>query len=357
MPAELPVVSSSPNGTPVEPGQIEKALKRLWAESDGVSTRASLMNLAVYSEDPNGLDTGSALVSELTRTHACRAILINAHPDAPESRVQSWINVHCHVSRAGAKQVCCEQLSFLLEGAATQHIPNIVFSHLDSDLPLTFCWLGNLHSFTDQRFWTWVDKLIVDSLNWTDPKAELALLRDILKSAPRLCMRDINWMRSVYLRGALTQAFDHPAARVLLDDLAEIEIHHTAERRLTALLVLSWMWVRLGWKEVRRDGSNFVAVTEGENPREIKITLRAAAGEGFSLMALRSRDSAGEVLITREPGAEHYRTRMRLRGEGTTERLTPAGTRGVPALINEELARGSRSRNCEITLGRTLELL
>lgn len=344
-------------GTPVEPALIDKTLKRLWAESDNVSTRASLMNLAIYSEDPDGLDTGSALISELTRTHACRAILINARPGAEGSRVRSWINVHCHTTRAGAKQVCCEQLSFLLEGGATQRIPNIVFSHLDSDLPLTFCWLGNLHTFTDQRFWTWVDKLIVDSLNWTDPKKELALLQDILKSAPRLCMRDINWMRSVYLRGALTQALDHPAALALLENLGEIEIHHTAERRLTALLVLGWMWVRLGWKEVRRDGSNFIGTTGGETPREFKITLKPAAGEGFTLLALRDAAGEGEVLITREQGAAHYRARTRLPGEGTTERLTPAGTRGVPALINEELSRGSRSRNCEITLQRVLELL
>lgn len=347
-------------GLPVEPGKIDKALKQMWLDAEGVSTRASLVNLAVYSEEPDGLEQGSALISELTRTHACRAILINAQSAAAESRVQAWINVHCHITRAGAKQVCCEQISFLLEGAATLRIPSIVFSHLDSDLPLVFCWLGPLHEFPDSRLWSWVDKLIVDSLNWANPKQELAMLRDMMGRAPRLSVRDINWMRSVYLRGALTQVFDHPSARQMLGDLAEIEIHHTPERRLTALLVVGWLSARLNWQNVRRNGGDFIATMQpgaGEPSREICIRLREAAGEGFSRMTLATTQGDAEVSITRERGAAHYTTTVRLPGEGTTTRLLPAGTRGVCALLNEELARGSRSRNSEIALERILELL
>ena len=37
-------------GLPVEIGQIERELKKLWDASNEVMTRASLINLAVYSE-------------------------------------------------------------------------------------------------------------------------------------------------------------------------------------------------------------------------------------------------------------------------------------------------------------------
>ncbi len=36
-------------GVPVEVGKIDHELKKLWQESEGAVTRASLMNLAVYS--------------------------------------------------------------------------------------------------------------------------------------------------------------------------------------------------------------------------------------------------------------------------------------------------------------------
>jgi len=39
-------------GAPVEIGKIEQELKKLWQEGEGVITRASLMNLAAYSEQP-----------------------------------------------------------------------------------------------------------------------------------------------------------------------------------------------------------------------------------------------------------------------------------------------------------------
>jgi len=38
-------------GLPVEVSKIDQELKKLWQESQGAATRASLVNLAVYSED------------------------------------------------------------------------------------------------------------------------------------------------------------------------------------------------------------------------------------------------------------------------------------------------------------------
>src|SRR5205809_131356 len=43
-------------GVPVEVGKIDQKLKKLWQESEGAVTRASPMNLAVYSDEPGSLD-------------------------------------------------------------------------------------------------------------------------------------------------------------------------------------------------------------------------------------------------------------------------------------------------------------
>src|ERR1700730_1236028 len=129
-------------GLPVEIGKIDRELKKLWAESGSVMTRASLMNLAVYSEAPGSLPLNTKIIFKITQGQACRAIVISANPDAEENRVEAWISAQCHISRAGGKQVCSEQLAFLLEGPSARLLPNIVFSQLDSDLPFYLWWQG-----------------------------------------------------------------------------------------------------------------------------------------------------------------------------------------------------------------------
>src|SRR5947207_9499801 len=139
------VVQTFSPGLPVEIGKIDRELKKLWAESSGAMTRASLMNLAVYSEAPGSLPLNTEIIFKITEDHACRAIVISANPDAKENRVEAWISAHCHISRAGGKQVCSEQLSFLLEGPCAWLLPNMVFSQLDFDILFYFWWQCELY--------------------------------------------------------------------------------------------------------------------------------------------------------------------------------------------------------------------
>ena len=61
-------------GLAVEISKIEKELKKLWAQSEGVMARASLINLAVYTEAPGSLEKNTQLVAKVAENHACRAI-------------------------------------------------------------------------------------------------------------------------------------------------------------------------------------------------------------------------------------------------------------------------------------------
>src|SRR5881397_2747249 len=90
-------------GLPVELGRIDKELKKLWAQSEGAMTRASLVNLAVYSEQPGSLEKNTQLMARITQNHACRALVIGANRESKENSVEAWVNAHCHVSRAGGK--------------------------------------------------------------------------------------------------------------------------------------------------------------------------------------------------------------------------------------------------------------
>ena len=77
-------MSTSPNPIPevcpelgieVPVSKIDLELRKLW-EQDEARTNASLMNLVVYSEKPGALIENSAIIRELTREHACRALLV-----------------------------------------------------------------------------------------------------------------------------------------------------------------------------------------------------------------------------------------------------------------------------------------
>src|SRR4051812_29442341 len=96
-------------GTPVELGQIGRELKKLWESTGGTQTRASLVNFAVVCEAPEAREENPRLISEFTRDHSCRALLLARDETAEDKGVEAWINAHCHLPRAGAKQVCCEQ--------------------------------------------------------------------------------------------------------------------------------------------------------------------------------------------------------------------------------------------------------
>src|ERR1044072_2986089 len=144
-------------GTPVEIGKIDQDLKKLWHEGEGAMTRSSLMNFAVYNEEPSSLQDNTQLMARITENHACRAIVIEADCGGGDDLISTWITAHCHMSSVGSKQVCSEQISFLLKGGCTAQLPNIILSNLDSDLPFYLWWQGELHDPMDAQLWEWVD--------------------------------------------------------------------------------------------------------------------------------------------------------------------------------------------------------
>src|SRR5438128_683986 len=236
-------------GMPVEIGKIDRELKKLWEQAGGAVTRASLINLAVYSEEPDSLSRNTEIISKITEDLACRAIVISANRAAKENRVEAWISAHCHISRAGSKQVCSEQLSFSLEGPCVNLLPSIVFSHLDSDLPFYLWWQGEFHDPMDPQLWAWVDRLIYDSQTWSDFRAQMRRVEAAQSEAKeRVVLCDLNWARLVQVRFALAQFFDHPASHHHLTEIKHAEIDFAPDYRSSAILLAGWIAAQLQWK-------------------------------------------------------------------------------------------------------------
>src|SRR5215212_7330830 len=324
-------------GQPVEIGRIDKELKKLWAESEGVMTRASLINLAIYSDQPRSLGENTRLMSELTEDNACRVIVIEADSTASENVAEAWISAHCHVSRAGSRQICSEQLSFRLGGPCTTLLPNIVFSHLDSDLPFYLWWQPEFRAPLDPLLWSWVDHLIYDSQTWRDFRSQLDLVEMAKREADqRIVLCDLNWTRLDKIRAAVAQFFDHPSAHHHFTKIEKVTIAYAPGYRSTGILLAGWLAAQLKWTAQPKSGNGLLfARPEGT---AVTVDLQEAEGEPIGHISLQSGST--EFAVKHPAGADLLIVTRHDGNEQRMDQVMPAGTNDVVSLVSDQLMRG-----------------
>ena len=338
-----PFPSTAP-GLPVAVGQIDRELKKLWDQNGNFASRASLINLAIYCEGLEAMQRNTELIGRITQSHACRAILICVRPDEAVADVKAWISAHCHVTRAGAKQTCCEQLTFLLDGPSSNLIPNIVFSHLDSDLPLYLWWQGEFPDSLDSQLWGWVDRLIYDSNDWRDRQAELKQLRaSLAEGQRRITLCDLNWTRTIYYRQALSLTFDHPPYLPHLGNLAEVELGHAPGYRSTAQLLASWLAAQLHYESPAKNADGSEITFRRPNGEPVVFRFREQAGASVSEFTLRTKEGVS-FRFTRDGNSDFLHADVDLADGRTTRNLFPAGKDTLDGILNEELQRGGLHR-------------
>ena len=338
----MPASETYSLGQSVAINDIGSALKKLWQEGEGAMTRASLINLAVYSEKPGSLEKNTQLIAKLTENHACRALVIGARPDSKQNRVEAWVNAHCHVTRAGGKQICSEQISFSLEGPCVKWLPSIVFSHLDSDLPLCLWWQDDFPNEMDSQLWTWVNRLIFDSQSWKDFAQQMRSLEMAEQEAKqRIVLCDLNWTRLDKVRYAIAQFFDHPASHHRFAKMESASVDFAPGYKSTAILLVGWLAAQLKWKtnQQQMNGScRFVDV----NNRKIDIELHEKPGSPIGAVVLKS----GGVKFCVSPAKcgdllEVCRTGEK---EAAVPQMMPAQSDDPVDLMTQELLRGGAHR-------------
>jgi len=325
-------------GMPVDIGKIDHELKKLWRESEGAMTRASLMNLAVYSEEPGSLERNTQLMARITENHACRAIVIEADCNAEADGVDAWISAHCHVSHAGSKQVCSEQISFRLNGGCTTQLPNIVLSNLDSDLPLYLWWQHEFREPMDPQLWAWVDRVIYDSQPWRDFQAQMRLVDSAQAEAKqRIVLCDLNWTRLDKVRFALAQFFDHPASHHRFAKIKKVRLDYASGFRSTALLFVGWLAAQLNWRAEKTNEKNKLQFI-GSSGRKIDIEMRQRDGQPIHEVTVTAGNI--EFAVTYAKCGDLLEISRGEAGEKRVPQLKPAGKNDPVSLMGEELMRG-----------------
>ena len=327
-------------GLPVEIGEIDRQLGLLWEHSDAAKVRASLVNLVIYSEAPDAIAANTPLLSEIAADHAFRALLVQGQPRAQKSGVHAWITAHCHLREAGKKEICSEQITFQLDGPAAGRLPSIVFSHLDTDLPLYLWWQGDLHAEPDPELWRWVDRLIVDSNSWSEPATQFRILQEVQSLArPRSALCDLNWTRLFNLRYAVAQIFDLPAARERLDRLDHVTITHAPGYRLTALQLLGWLASRLGW---RLDHGERAPVFRRRDGGSVVFDLAEEKKCPTCVSSVRLGLGNASASVRREQATDYYLAEFSAPDQPPFAQMLPAGREKTSDILLSELSRISR---------------
>ena len=344
MPADTAATASF--GTPVEITAIARELKKLW-QADQTRTRASLINFAIICEGEAAMQDSSELLSRFVRNHSFHALLIGIDPHAAETSVQAWVNANCYLPKAGAKHVCCEQVTLFVQGKVHDLLPNLLFSQLDYDLPLTLWWRCECPEQVDAEIWRWVDRLIFDSGAWKNPRSQFAAMRTALAAnrsahdaASRTVIGDLNWVRAGNLRQAIAQMYDLPGGAARLRSLRSLDITHGRGSRTTALLFLGWFAALLGWKNG----------TGGDSPGSVRFTaadgapipceLSESSGAPIHRVVLEHDDVS--ITVDHPTRAEHLNLTLVWKDGRLTRHLVPADSTDLADILDEELSRGSR---------------
>ena len=328
-------------GLEVELNKIPAQLKALW--DGGSRTRASLLNFVVYCQDTAAFEANTALISRFVRNHACRAILLGDCPTHNGPKVTAWVQAHCRLTKAGAGEVCSEQITILTEGMSPAGVSNAVLTNLDYDLPLSLLWQGPFPANGQSPIWARVDRLLFDSLSWENPLESLARLQQIRASAnTRMAVADLNWTRTLAFRQALAECFDAPALRPNLRQISQLEIHHSGDAANTARLLLSWFAAQLGWTVVQHGVQSLIFTSPSGTPLECRLVADADAAPASITSVKVSAGNLG-LQVCREAGTPLLLATLSEHGVSSTAHY-PAGNTSMESLLTEELTPGPKHR-------------
>ncbi len=338
--------------------RIEKALRSLFDAGEGIA-RASLINLALYNENPDQLGHDAAALAELTSETACRILLVHADPRAPSIGARARVQANCQIDRNGRRTVCTEQISFFLGGAAPGLLRNVVLANLDSDLPLAFWWRGELSEAFEERLYSRIDRLLFDGETWQSPRDSLLRLLEARRHAS-FAMHDLAFTRLNSVRQAVAKAFDRPALARELPSLSEVSIRHAAGRRLSGLYLAAWIMGRLG-AEIDPADSNPAEVRcrpGASGPREgLRLRIAELEPGHRGCVEIDFQLGGARVEIGRCPASDFLRTLTKRTGAAPEEDWLPARRLNDASLVADILNRAGRNRTHAATLPGLLRLL
>jgi glucose-6-phosphate dehydrogenase assembly protein OpcA len=254
-------------GIPVEPGQVETELSKLWgpaAEQAGGPelenphvTRIALANLVVECL-AGGCESLCGVLETVIAQFPCRAIVLRGSDDS-QRRIAAEVSALCHLPAPGLPQVCSERIVLRAGPNAVDLLPGAVRPLLEAELPMVLWWTGDLRPH-EALFRDLADECSRLILDLPDPSADVEALR--LGLDPEVCpfSRDVAWFGLARWRELVAQFFDPGCARESLGRIDTVHITAFAPASQSgrtpriAVWLAAWLAGQLDWKPQGRPG-------------------------------------------------------------------------------------------------------
>ncbi len=339
----------------VQIAQVNKQLSKIWsAKNDSGATRASTFNLLVFQPETANAEEIPASVGAIAVQHPCRAIVLSAASDVPESGLEAFVAAYCPISEGGAQEsICCEYVTLRASGQALEELHTTVSSLLLPELE-TFLWwqapiAPNLQLFTNLQ--GIVDRTVIDSLLFETPDESLRKFAEFaLASKGSNSFGDLNWSRLTPWREEAALAFDSEERCKCLGSLDQVIIEYGQKPNSLvnpsqAYLFLGWFAGRLGWTPLSlhsKKGLRQLIFTDREQ-RPIQATIKAVPTDTdldarIMSIGLRSSDAGSDcsTILCSEDAPSCVRVQTSI-GEGITTYVTALTNLNTEQLLSEVL--------------------
>jgi glucose-6-phosphate dehydrogenase assembly protein OpcA len=202
--------------------------------SDVPYQRTSVMTHTAWVPE-EWLEAARETLAGLAERHPSRTIILIPRP-AERDALDARVTLECFPLPGEARHLCSEVIELRLRGRRAKAPASIVLPLLIPDLPVFLRWRGQPPFGDDvlDQLVEVVDRLVVDSLEWPDPRGSFAALPDLFD---RTAVSDIAWARTLPWRVALARLWPGIA------DLRELRV---AGPESDALLLVGWLRSRLG---------------------------------------------------------------------------------------------------------------
>jgi glucose-6-phosphate dehydrogenase assembly protein OpcA len=214
--------------------EIERAVTamRLGPDPDQPYQRTSVMTHTAWVP-PEWVDAAENVLAGLAERHPSRTIVLYPRPDE-EDGLDADVDIDVFPV-GGGRQICTETIRIRLKGPRAAAPASVVQPLLLPDLPVFLRWRG-VPPYGDPAFQGLVDvvdRLIVDSTEWTDLPADYEGLTNVFD---RVVVSDIAWARTSRWRPQLASLWPSIAG------MSRIRVTGTGAQ---AHLLAGWLRTRL----------------------------------------------------------------------------------------------------------------
>ena len=285
------------------PGRIEAALRELLIaryHSGHAFVPARVLNLVVVVDGEYRGEVENRL-ERVGRYHPSRLVVCAVREG--RTTLDAWCKVSEDDARAepGHITVGREHVELEVGRKHLKSLDTIVDPLVVPDLA-TVVWAPHGHAEGVDALRRLAQVVLVDSLDEPDVATALHRAEDLLEHA---YVVDLAWLRSTPWRERVAAAFDPPAQRRSIGEIAAVTVRHRADSDAAGVLFCGWLASRLGWRPGSLSGSGSRLSGHARARRgEVALSLEHVEQPGAPGLAgvTIGLASGGSLALDRAPG-------------------------------------------------------